>query len=622
MGYTYWCAACGNPDIIVENTKSGYSMGKGIAGAAVLGPVGAVAGLDGKKTVTYYCPKCGAKLNHCMPDYEVESILRLLKDPELFRNLLETKHKKYPNMMMPSNWVEKTTTTQKGSGELDFDQFLRILQTSNEINCGDRLYDYIHQYGVITDDQVNSLEDELKRRKLDNEIELFRHGFHEIINGYGNNYKVKIEFVENSAKDGYANYIAARDKNEIREWRLEQKAHKKATREMSHDKYVEFVKGLLANGPVTIDDVEQAVISIDPDINNDNPYLLHEVAKVVCVLIERSDARVEFDDHTLRIKSTKHTEEEMRWSIEENWRSGVIGDKTQRIKRVTSVLLSRGMAKATELADDRSVTVQGAAATASNLVNDGMCEKIRTNGTVYFSLLPEYKNWTPEDFEIWVKKENIGKDNVLEAHEKLKRSSGHSFFNIMGNKLDSSYAAKKYYECFMILELEGFARRTERPDEYIWEYVDKNAEAIDKLEMEKEQQEKELEICRNTYSQQITEWKELIEEVKGRLFDDSVYKKRLTELEQQKFVLSEKLSSLGFFKFSEKKQVNKEIDDCSQAIEKARGELEKAKQEFETKNANLVSKYEKEIRNANRTINDKIYNLDNIKINLNKLKGL
>ena len=106
MGYTYWCAACGNPDIIVEDTKSGYSMGKGIVGTAVLGPVGAVAGLDGKKTTSYYCPKCGARLDHCMPDYQVNNILTLLKNPEINRSSIEKAHERFPNMMMPKGWVK------------------------------------------------------------------------------------------------------------------------------------------------------------------------------------------------------------------------------------------------------------------------------------------------------------------------------------------------------------------------------------------------------------------------------------------------------------------------------------------------------------------------------------
>lgn len=42
--------------------SNGYSFGKGIIGAVVFGPVGAVAGIGGKKTrtVIYQCSNCGA----------------------------------------------------------------------------------------------------------------------------------------------------------------------------------------------------------------------------------------------------------------------------------------------------------------------------------------------------------------------------------------------------------------------------------------------------------------------------------------------------------------------------------------------------------------------------------
>lgn len=41
--------------------SSGYSFGKGAVGTALFGPIGAVAGIGGKKThtVTYRCTGCG-----------------------------------------------------------------------------------------------------------------------------------------------------------------------------------------------------------------------------------------------------------------------------------------------------------------------------------------------------------------------------------------------------------------------------------------------------------------------------------------------------------------------------------------------------------------------------------
>ena len=110
MGYIYWCAACGNPDIIIESAKEGYSISKGLVGAAILGSAGAAAGFDGKDVNVYYCPKCGARLRNPMADYEVNDILNLLKSPDIYRNMLEAKRKRYPNMMWPKNWQDAVTT--------------------------------------------------------------------------------------------------------------------------------------------------------------------------------------------------------------------------------------------------------------------------------------------------------------------------------------------------------------------------------------------------------------------------------------------------------------------------------------------------------------------------------
>ncbi len=39
--------------------KGGFSGGKAVVGAAILGPIGIAAGALGKKKVTYVCNRCG-----------------------------------------------------------------------------------------------------------------------------------------------------------------------------------------------------------------------------------------------------------------------------------------------------------------------------------------------------------------------------------------------------------------------------------------------------------------------------------------------------------------------------------------------------------------------------------
>ncbi len=52
------CGLCGSKQVGLI-TASSYSMKKGIVGAAVLGPVGAVAGINGKQSMKYHCTACG-----------------------------------------------------------------------------------------------------------------------------------------------------------------------------------------------------------------------------------------------------------------------------------------------------------------------------------------------------------------------------------------------------------------------------------------------------------------------------------------------------------------------------------------------------------------------------------
>ena len=43
------CAACGSSRVKSDSKNVGYSVGKGIAGSVLLGPVGAAMGVNGKK---------------------------------------------------------------------------------------------------------------------------------------------------------------------------------------------------------------------------------------------------------------------------------------------------------------------------------------------------------------------------------------------------------------------------------------------------------------------------------------------------------------------------------------------------------------------------------------------
>ena len=67
------CGLCGSKNVHFVNSSS-YDMKKGIVGAVVLGPVGAVAGINGKQSQKYHCMACGQDSLRVMDAYFEQSI--------------------------------------------------------------------------------------------------------------------------------------------------------------------------------------------------------------------------------------------------------------------------------------------------------------------------------------------------------------------------------------------------------------------------------------------------------------------------------------------------------------------------------------------------------------------
>ena len=612
MGYVYWCAACGNPDIIVENAKTGYSMGKGIVGAAVLGPVGAVAGLDGKNTVVYYCPKCGAKLNHCMPDYEVSGILEMLKSPEAFRDSILAKRKKYPNMMLPKGWemdtADTTIISSRVSDSPDVNYIKRLLQNS-EYDFEDKLYDYVKQFKGIP----SNLVDDFRVSLYNNQQEYQR--FTSSFLSLEDSCKIRLENI-----NGEELYVAAKDNEEIKAWRREAAADK-----IPIDGYIGFVKGLVKEKPRTVNEIEQEIINKWPDINYDNPYAALSIAKRACKEINQKDGLVDFDGNRIKIKSTKLAEDDLRWKVKDNWNSGLTRERLATVRSMAPILKSRSRVTYQEVAKAcPPLTSQKAAAYLKYLCDDGYATKQKVGSDIYVTTSDEVKRWSTTDFENWIIiHTKSGSASMIsarkaEALEMLKQNSGKSFWDIIGDGFISRIV-ELYYESFMILELEGLAHRTETPSEYIWEYIDKNAALREKLENERIQLTKEIEEYKKETDAQLAKNNNLLSELRNRTFDDSEYTAKIADLEKTKSALSERLSKLGIFKFSEKKQVSEEIAKCETALLRTKQDMNSAKVAFDNEIAQMSAAYSGEIDKCNKALSAKIDTLRNIEEKLSKL---
>lgn len=79
----YRCAVCGSPNVTKSESNGGFSYSKAMVGTAVFGSIGAVAGINGKKTSAYTCPDCGNTLPQPMDNITKDKIDLVMTNPDL-----------------------------------------------------------------------------------------------------------------------------------------------------------------------------------------------------------------------------------------------------------------------------------------------------------------------------------------------------------------------------------------------------------------------------------------------------------------------------------------------------------------------------------------------------------
>ena len=104
------CGNCGSKEVSLI-TDSSYSYKKGMIGAAVMGPVGAVAGINGNSSMKYHCMRCGQNALTIMADYRERMIDEAIQngDAETLDRLRIT----WPNI----EYIDRAKTESKTYGE-------------------------------------------------------------------------------------------------------------------------------------------------------------------------------------------------------------------------------------------------------------------------------------------------------------------------------------------------------------------------------------------------------------------------------------------------------------------------------------------------------------------------
>ena len=98
MVHLYRCAACGSPRVVADTKAEGYSLSKAFVGTMIIGPVGAVAGVNGKSKYYYHCPDCGATLSYPMGASTASMIDKYLQNPSLNTSALSVWKERYKNI--------------------------------------------------------------------------------------------------------------------------------------------------------------------------------------------------------------------------------------------------------------------------------------------------------------------------------------------------------------------------------------------------------------------------------------------------------------------------------------------------------------------------------------------
>lgn len=97
----YRCAACGSPNVQKVDQNDGFSYKKALVGTAVFGTIGAVAGINGKRSSQYVCPDCGQTLSLPMDNIQKDLIDTVMIAPDALVSTL------YPSMYSDYAYLRK-----------------------------------------------------------------------------------------------------------------------------------------------------------------------------------------------------------------------------------------------------------------------------------------------------------------------------------------------------------------------------------------------------------------------------------------------------------------------------------------------------------------------------------
>ena len=582
-----------------------------------------MAGLDGKESNSYYCPKCGARLSNSMSDFEVTSILQMLNNPDASRNMLEEKKKKYPNMIWPNQWAaDGNASALVGDAASGINESQLALMTE---------YDFADAIEALLQKARKPLPSDEVRRLIIGE-----RGYDDISSKY--------ELGEIKAEEagiyrlemigGTYHYIPPKDSEEQLDFSYQYKAKDGSSQYEEKGYFQEAIRLIQEEGPIGVEVIMDKLVEAFPDINSVNPYSSEGCAAMAAEYLVRIN-KAKIDEHGLCSPVSAYQEEEAfieeyKEKIETRTVDAMTHRKEKTVLRVLDFVENHPGSTVLEIANGAGVEI--------NLVK-GAISRLKKNGELKCVGDGDAAKWRKTEISEAELRERVHK-TILEKEREVKSDSSFGdAFTIMdvkkilvtaGDYISSEDIVEKLpvtalwgnqpvYEALYILQVFGEATNKKRDGVSYWCIRD------EKTERKKRIDAYWAKHC-DEYNALLLEQKDLSEkknavEIESKKLQDEVTESNirhtkkteeeeaLEALQSRITVLKEELSSLGFFKGKEKKKIQEQVDELSreevlkqQNAKKARSAVDATEQEIQRKLGEQIENLSKEITAYNNRL--------------------
>ncbi len=309
------CCICGSNQVTIVSNSS-YSMKKGIAGALVLGPVGAIAGINGKQSTNYHCMKCGQDSFCVMDSFIEQSIDHAVKNGD--NESLDMFRRTWRNVEKSTNASHNTDYSKVAGSEIK----KKAKESSQDIKV--------------------AIKEDISNRKIPYE-------YYELVDKYDNNYAaIKAVLAEGAAREVFvedkAFIVPATSVEEIKQFALIEAAGF-GTRKDIKDEYVVFddvINVVKERGDISLIDLQVEYAALHPElVIEGNPYSITRLVEELVYELNK-DGHIVYKKGVISLpsivdKEAFYKEEAKKTSFISEWGKDVYNAMYKRIgERQTS----------------------------------------------------------------------------------------------------------------------------------------------------------------------------------------------------------------------------------------------------------------------------------------------